>query len=120
MKQALNSSLLACTLFLGGCASVISGTSEPVTVDSSPQKAEVYIDCAMVGVTPLTLKLEKNKKDSIMVKKDGFKTQSRELTKAYDPVTLVSFFWDASTTDFITGAAMEYDPKAYFFELTPE
>lgn len=120
MKQVLSTSLLASTILMTGCATVISGTSESVTIDSSPQKAEVYIDGAMVGVTPMTLKLEKNKKDSVMVKKEGFKPQSRELTKQYDPVTLVSFFWDASTTDFITGAAMEYDPKSYYFELTPE
>lgn len=104
-------------LFLNGCATIISKSSESITIDSSPQSAEVYIDGAMVGSTPMTLKLEKNKKDTVMVKKEGYKTVSRDLTKQYDPVTLLSFFWDASTTDFITGAAMEYEPKSYFFEL---
>ena len=107
-------------VLLAGCATLISKTSESITIDSDPQQADVYIDGAMVGSTPLTLKLEKNKKDTVMVKKKGYKTVSRDLTKSYDPVTLVSVFWDLSTTDFLTGAAMEYNPKAYFFELQPE
>jgi len=52
-----------------------------------------------------------------MFKKEGYQTVSRDLSKSYDPVTIISVFWDLSTTDFLTGAAMEYDPKSYFIEL---
>ena len=100
-----------------GCASIISGTNQAVTFDSSPQGAEVSIDGAYVGHTPVTMKLAKNKKDMVQFKKDGYRTVSRELTKKFDPVAIVNIVWDLSTTDFITGAAMEYEPGTYFVEL---
>lgn len=100
-----------------GCASIISGTAQTVSIDSQPQGAEVSIDGAYVGITPLTMKIAKNKKDMVSVKKEGYRTVSRELTKKLDPVAIINIFWDLSTTDFITGAAMEYDPGTYFFEL---
>ena len=105
---------------LSGCATVINGTTQSMTFDSKPQGAEVSIDGAYVGITPLTLKLGKNKKESVQVKKAGYKTVSRDITKSFDPVALVDIFWDLSTTDFITGAAMKYEPNSYFFELQPE
>ena len=52
-----------------------------------------------------------------MISKDGYHSVSRDLTKQYDSVTLLNVFWDLSTTDMITGAAFEYEPNAYFFEL---
>ncbi|MFC1589508.1 PEGA domain-containing protein [Pseudomonadota bacterium] len=115
--------LIVLSLFTGvialasGCASVISGTTQSVTIDSNPQGAEVSIDGAYIGATPITLKLAKNKKDTVSIKKEGYKSVSRDLTKTFDPVGIINIFWDLSTTDFITGAAMEYEPNSYFFEL---
>ncbi|PLA75022.1 PEGA domain-containing protein [Hydrogenovibrio sp. SC-1] len=121
MKKALSAVVVVFGfLFLSGCATIISGTGQSVTFDSSPQGAEVYIDGAQVGSTPMTLKIEKSKKDTVMIKKEGYKTLSRDLTKSFDSVALLNVFWDLSTTDFITGAAMEYEPNSYFFELQPE
>ncbi len=105
---------------VSGCATVIKGTTQSVTIDSSPQGAEVSIDGAYVGMTPLTIKLAKNKKETITVKKKGYRTVSRDMTKSFDPVGILNIFWDLSTTDFISGAAMEYEPNSYFFELQPK
>ena len=103
--------------FLSGFATIISGDVDSVTFDSSPTAAEVYIDGAYVGMTPLTIRVEKNEKDSVMFKKDGYRTVTRDLSKSYDMVTMLSIFWDLSTTDFLTGAAFEYDPKSFYIEL---
>lgn len=104
-------------LILSGCATVLNGTTQSVTFDSLPQGAEILIDGALVGVTPLTMTLEKNAKDTVMVKKDGFKTISRDLTKKFDGVAVINIFWDLSTTDAITGAIKQYEPNSYYFEL---
>lgn len=98
----------------------MKGTTQAIIIDSKPQGAEISIDGAYVGVTPLTITLEKNKKDIITIKKEGYKTVSGELTKSFDPVGIINVFWDLSTTDFITGAAMEYEPNSYFFDLQPK
>jgi hypothetical protein len=102
---------------LSGCATIMSGDTEAITFDSSPSGADVFIDGGYVGTTPMTIRLRKSKKDTVMLKKEGYKTVSRDLSKSYDPVALISIVWDLSTTDFLTGAAMEYDPKSYYIEL---
>jgi len=118
LKNSIILSLLAVVMALtSGCASVISGSTQSMTIDSNPQGAEVSIDGAYVGITPLSLKIEKNKKETVSVRKNGYRPVSRDMTKQMDPVTILSVFWDFSTTDFITGAAMEYEPNSYFFEL---
>ncbi|MFV2081569.1 MAG: PEGA domain-containing protein [bacterium] len=117
MKRiVLGISVLA--LFLSmGCATVMKGTSQDVTIDSNPQGAQVFVDGGIMGETPLTLNLKKNAYDNIMVKKEGFKTQNIPLEKSFDGVAILNIFWDLSTTDLITGAIYEYKPNQYFFEL---
>lgn len=107
-------------ILVSGCATIINGNSETITFDSSPSGANVYIDGALVGKTPVSVTLKKNKKDTVMFKLDGHRTVTRELNKSFDAVALLNIFWDLSTTDFITGAAMEYDPKNYYIEMHKE
>jgi len=108
------------SLMASGCATVISGTTQTLTFNSEPSGAEVYLDGARVGTTPVSLSVKKNKKDSVMIQKEGYKAVSRDITKSYDPVTILSIFWDYSTTDMISGAAFEYEPNSYFVELVKD
>ena len=109
--------VLISAIFLSGCATIISGDTETVTFNSSPEGADVYIDGAIIGKTPVSIVLEKNKKDVVMLKKEGYQAVTIDLTNSYDPITMLSIFWDLSTTDFLSGAAMEYAPKSYYIEL---
>jgi hypothetical protein len=104
-------------LFLTSCAGVIKGTDQTVTFTSEPTAANVLIDGQDRGKTPLTLKLKKNAYSSIMIKKDGYRTITRPLEKKYDSTALLNIIWDSSTTDMISGAAYEYEPNSYHFEL---
>tara|TARA_R110000868_G_scaffold20678_5_gene87138 strand:- start:4734 stop:5090 length:357 start_codon:yes stop_codon:yes gene_type:complete len=106
-------SLMLITLFLSSCAGIIKGTSQSITFTSEPSGAEVLIDGQSRGVTPLTLKLKKNHYDSVMFKLNGYTAVAKPLDKAYDGTALLNIFWDSSTTDFITGAAYEYEPNSY-------
>lgn len=110
--------ILSTLLF--SCAGVIHGTKQSVTIESTPNGAEVFIDGNSMGKTPLVVKLKKNKYDNIMVKLSGHKTVTRDLEKSYDPITLLNIIWDSSTTDMITGAAYEYEPNKYHFNLEQE
>lgn len=104
--------------FLSGCASIFHGTKQSVTFDSAPQGAEVFIDGTSRGKTPLTVKLGKNDYETVMIKKDGYDTIVRPLETSYDAIALLNIFWDLSTTDFLTGAAYEYEPNSYYFNLS--
>ncbi len=107
-------------LALTSCAGIFKGTSQSVTFNTSPEGAEVIIDGQSRGVTPLTVKLKKNKYDTVMLKKAGYKTTTLNLEKSYDGVALLNVFWDSSTTDLITGAAYEYEPNSFFSNLSKE
>lgn len=110
---------LAITL-LASCATVFSGTTQLLTFDSSPQGADVYVDNMLLGTTPFEFEAKKNKYRSFRIEKDGYKTIQRVITKSFDPVTLLSVFWDYSTTDAISGAMYEYDQGSFYVELQPD
>ncbi|MBT3393604.1 MAG: PEGA domain-containing protein [Waddliaceae bacterium] len=112
--------VLAVVVMTTSFASIIKGTDQTITFESNIDGAEVYIDGLLFGKTPFAVNLKKNKYSSIMVKKDGYATQTLPLNKNFDPVTLLDFFWDYSTTDLITGAAFEYEPNKLFFNLEKE
>lgn len=107
-------------LMATGCATIISGTNQTLTFTSKPPGAEVYLDGQMIGTTPVSVEVRKNQKNTVMLKKDGYRTVTRDITKSYDNVALLNVFWDLSTTDMISGAAFEYDPNSYYIELSTE
>ena len=114
MKKLIGLILLS---LLTSCAAILKGTSQTVTFTSEPSGAEVFIDGQSRGVTPLSVKLKKNKYDTVMIKKKGYSPVVRPIEKSYDGIALLNIFWDLSTTDMITGAAYEYEPNSYYVTL---
>jgi hypothetical protein len=117
LKSIITISFASALLLLTGCATVLKGTDQVLTVTSDPDGATVRIDGKPVGVTPLSTKVKKNSVDSIMIEREGYRTETMPLEKKFDGVTLLSIFWDLGTTDFITGAAYEYQPSSYYFKM---
>lgn len=109
----------AALLTLGSCATIISGTSQAVTIDSNVQGATVVIDGSSVGTTPYSGKVRRRRETVGMLRKDGYVAQSFTMTSSYNPVALLSIFWDYSTTDFLSGAVWEYSPSQYYIEMFP-
>jgi len=67
-------------LFLSSCATLFKGTSEEVRFGSDPQKAEVWVNGAKMGETPISLKLESKKTYQIEFRKEGYKTVTKNIT----------------------------------------
>ena len=109
----LSALILICT----SCATVLSGTKQSITFESSPSGASVYLDGERIGATPFTEKLKKNKYSSFRVQLDGYETVSRTIGKDVDLIALLSIFWDLGTTDLATGSAWKYDKNSYYIEL---
>lgn len=105
---------------LASCATIISGTSQAVTIDSNVAGATVVIDGSSVGTTPFSGKVRRRRETIGMVRKEGYVAQSFTMSSSYNPVALLSIFWDYSTTDFLTGAVWEYSPSQYYIELVPQ
>lgn len=100
-----------------GCATIVSGTSQAISIDSNVAGASVSIGGNSVGITPYSGKIKRQRKALAMVSADGYVAQTVELTTSFNPVAILSVFWDYSTTDFLTGAVWEYAPDAYYVEL---
>lgn len=118
---SLLASVGACFM-LPGCASVFSGTTDIISINSSVQGAEVSIDGNVVGVTPWAGSIRKGRRAKVvMISKPGYQTQQLVLHTELDPLAIVSVvFWDLGTTDFLSGAAWEYSPKSYYANLLSE
>ncbi len=106
-----------------GCATLFSGTSEPVTFTSEPAGAEVVLDGDRIGVTPLTYEMDREtfRHSTVVLRKPGYKSEKFAVRKTLNTVALFNctsvLSWG---TDALTGAMMEYSPSKYFVELTPQ
>lgn len=115
-------SLIVIVLTASACATIVDGTSQPVTFNSEPNRAKIFINGVQVGVTPLTIPVKRAKHTVIVAKKDGYEEQQLPLQTKVN-----TYFWGnilcggflGSTTDFASDAMVEYSPNMYFISLDP-
>ena len=73
-------------LTLSGCASIVTGTSQQVTVDSNPGGAKclIYRNGARLheGTTPMTFSVDKSMKDLNIACADAIQREARGKSKA--------------------------------------
>lgn len=102
--------LVGAFFFFYGCASIISGSKQQMTFQSTPEGATVSVNGRLVGKTPISIQLDKKSGQSLEFKKDGYQPVTMELTTHLD-----GWFWGniilggfiGSTTDGISGAFHE-------------
>ena len=118
-------------LLLGGCASMQSGTTQEIQVNSNPSGATVLIgnlakdgtpiNMVAAGVTPLKVRISR-KSGAITVEKAGYTGVNIPMTTKMNPwvwgdIALGSPL--STSIDTSTGAANEYDPGEYTIDLKP-
>lgn len=107
---------LAMTLF-SGCATVIKGTDESITVNSLEEGTTLYVNGAARGKNSAFVNLEKGEKYTITARKDGCEPATMQTGESFDPTTLLGIFidWGIITipVDLISGAAWEISPTTY-------
>lgn len=122
-KRILCGFLIGLLLLLTqSCASIVSGKGQEVTFTSVPDGATVTVSGRTLGKTPITLRMDRDTKQSVTFEKEGYKPQTLPLT-----TTLNGWFWGnivlggffGSTTDGISGAMHEYSPSQYNVSLQP-
>lgn len=107
-------------LTLSGCATIIDGTTQLVTINSEPNRAKIFLNGVPVGVTPLTIPVKRAKNTMMAAKKDGYESQQIPLQTKTN-----TWFWGnilflyGSTTDYASDAMIEYAPNMYFITLDP-
>lgn len=66
-------SLLAAIVFLSGCATIMTGTTQKVPVNSNPSGAVAKVDGGMAAVTPTIFNLERKIDHTIEISKEGYR-----------------------------------------------
>lgn len=115
--------LLMLPILQNGCATILVGSSQDITVNSNVPGAEVLFNGKVIGVTPLTTSVSKQIDSILEVRKEGYQPQTINMS-----TSLTAAFWGniiiggllGSTTDQSTDSAYEYDPGSFQVTLLPE
>ena len=109
-----------------GCATLIHGTTQTVSISSEPEGADVYEMGNNLGKTPIALELSRKKKfHSLVLKLDGYKDERVRITRVVSgsvaanillfPVgALIGWGVDAAS-----GAQWRLVPEEVFVEMKP-
>ncbi len=122
MRQFLCGCLTISILFSQvGCASIISGKSQDISVRSNPLGAAVTVDGMSAGTTPLTTEVKRKRRHQIQVTKEGYVSETRATKKGFN-------WWFCGNlilggiigiiVDFATGAVYKVEPDEINVPLT--
>jgi hypothetical protein len=134
MNKRISFVLVLSYLLFSGCASLVSGTTQPVSIDSDPQGATVVLGCMkkvdgkktmvksrVAGQTPITVALPR-KDGMIELSKEGYESQLVDLKKTGNPWVFGDILLTSPLStciDTSTGACFQYKPGKYMVTLTP-
>ena len=108
-------------VLLSGCASMIHGTSDQITVSSLEKDTVISIDGVPRGKDTAMAEVKRGKTHQIKASKTNCQDVMAETSKSFDLTSLFGVLIDFGIItiplDFIIGGAMETTPKIY--TLTP-
>ncbi len=123
MRSVTRLILASCAAMLvAGCASVIHGTNQQVTISSTPTGAHININGQYYGRTPRVLNLRRKEYYVVQLELEGHKPYEITLQRALSPWTLGNVvFGDliGVTLDAVDGAFYRIHPSTVVATLTP-
>ena len=114
--------LAATALLLASCATLFSGSNDTVRINSNPKGADVLIDGAPYGKTPLTLKLQKDNYYHVAISHEGYETAYVSITSREGVGWIILDaigFGFPMIVDAITGAWASLKPDNINVSLDP-
>jgi len=121
--------IVALAATLGGCASITRGTTENISIASTPPGAEATISGLEVPtacVTPCAIVAKRSADISISFAKPGFETEVVTLTKEVPATGAAGFAGNVIAggligmgVDAATGAALDHKPNPIMVTLRP-
>ena len=102
-------------IVLNGCATVLRGKHQEITVTSTPLGAEVIVNHLPAGKTPTVVHLKRGETHTIQVELEGFPTQTKNLGPIRDNYMLLNCLAPGIgmlglAIDLIDGAAYKFHP----------
>lgn len=102
-----------------GCASIFTGTTQTIQVNSIPNGANVSVGGLDRGQTPLPVVLKKSSSgECVTVALPGYQQKTFQPQTRFNPVAILNLWgilgWGI---DAATGAMWKYDPTFYNIQL---
>jgi hypothetical protein len=102
---------------LSGCASIFSGNSDEIAINSLENGSVIYVDGRARGKDTAHVQVDRGKEHTIVAKKEGCLDATAETGWSFDPRSLLGVFIDfgivSIPVDFAIGGAMATDPTTY-------
>jgi hypothetical protein len=108
----------------GGCATVLHGTTQEISILSGPPGARVEIDGVPSGQTPLVTKLPRKQAHQVRIEANGYLTYETTLRRSAGPwlwpdIVGTAMFVVPLPVDALSGALYELSPKQVQATLVP-
>lgn len=120
MKFTRWAGVLVIGLTLAGCATILGGKTQILTVNANVEGAEVFLNDRLLGTTPLSVSIKRGQVGVLRVTADGYQPYQIAMNKKISTlfwVNILSGGSFGSTTDYATGAMYEYEPSTYMVSL---
>jgi hypothetical protein len=122
MRRSFNffASALVLVIAFSGCATIIKGTTQVVSINSNVKGANITVNGEQIGATPFTGQIKRKSGTTVTLQKTGYDSKTITLTTEIE-----SIFWGniiiggvlGSTTDMATGAMYYYAPATLQIDL---
>jgi hypothetical protein len=121
--------IVALSVMLGGCASVTRGTTENISISSTPSGVEAMVSGLEVPTTcttPCAVVAKRSADISITFEKEGYQSQTVQLTKEVSGTGAAGFAGNLLAggligmgVDAATGAATDHKPNPVIVTMQP-
>ena len=117
--------ILSVGFLMTSCATIFTGSSEMITINSNVDDATVKFDGMKMGKTPLNYKVKKSFKGIVTVEAEGYEEERFQLQKSFNAISLLNlltgpFFLAGAIIDLATGSINKFDVKGVNVELKEE
>lgn len=116
-------SLAVISCYMAGC-SLFGPRSQSIGVSSEPQGAQVFVGEKLMGTTPLHFEVARGDFHIVEVRKPGYQTQSRALSRRMSAIGMLDivggYIFLIPLVGLFSSASFEHDPAEIGMTLEPE
>ena len=122
MKHVRYSFIAFSAFFLSSCATILTGTKDTISFNSTPQGAIIYKDGVELCKTPCSVRMKRSINETdLEFRLDGYETRVLTLDREFNVVSIINLgFLLGWAIDVVSGSVMKYDRKVYDITLRQE
>ena len=123
MKKILILCIIALSVVINGCATILTGSTDTISFDSDPEGAKIMMDGLKIGKTPtsITLKRPGFSNKEVIMQLEGYEDRRFILQKEFNAIAILNFAgWVGWLIDIGTGSVFKYSRKDYDMDLEPK